>query len=173
MTLIVAMAMEKHLVAQVVVITILIEVIDFHDVSVCKVQFTPPALPLLPLEQFRLGLMHQWMSLEALAPVQPVSIIRAGRSFHFGMSLDVRFTVRAYFRSFGRGKHPCSLLYVMPVALDNPVTSFVGMPSCCPAHELVPQNGITSAKGLGCNDRFVVGGPSPDDRIEFFHQLCL
>jgi hypothetical protein len=148
MTLIVAMTMEEHLVTQVVVGAITIQVIDFQDVSICEVQFAPAAFPLLPLEQFRFDLMHHRMSLEALTPVQPIPIIRAGRSFHFGMSLDVRFTVRAYLRAFGCGKDPCALLDTMPVAIDDSVTSLVGMACFSPVHELMPQHEVASAKGL-------------------------
>jgi hypothetical protein len=76
-TLIVAMSMEEHLVAQVVVVAVSIKVIDFKNISIGEVQFAPAAFPLLLLQEFRFGLMQQWMSLEALTPVQQVPIVNA------------------------------------------------------------------------------------------------
>ena len=78
-----------------------IEMIDFQDVSVFEVQFTPTAFPLLPLEQFRLDLMHHRMSLEALAPIQQVSVIRAGSFPHLDVSLNLGGTVHPQFCAFG------------------------------------------------------------------------
>jgi hypothetical protein len=118
-TLIVAMSMEKHFVAQVVVVAVSIEMIDLHDVSILEVQFTPATFALLFLKQSRFRLMQQWMSLEALAPVQRVPIIRTGPSLHFGVSLDVGLTVRAQFCVLGSCKHPFALPYAMPVFVDH------------------------------------------------------
>ncbi len=94
MTRIVAMTVEEHLVAQVIMVAISVEVIDFHDVSIDEMQFTPATFPLVLLQELRFGLMHQWMSLEALAPIQQVPIIGAGCSFHLDVSLDFSATVR-------------------------------------------------------------------------------
>jgi len=117
--------------------------------------------------------MHQWMSFEALTPIQQVSVIRAACSFHLDMSLDFRGTVHPQFRSFRRGENPLAVLQWVPVALFNPSTSFVGVPFSRPAPQLVPKNAITSCKGSGGDDRLVVGRPSPDDRVEFLDDLWL
>ncbi len=115
MALIVAMAMEQPFVVYPVGTAFVsrLDMIDFHAVSIFEEQFTPTTFPLLSLEQFCFSLVHHRMSFEPLTPIQQVAIIRAGRSFHFSMSLDVGLTVRAEFGSFGCGKHPCSPLYAI------------------------------------------------------------
>src|SRR5205085_4003335 len=97
MTLIVAVSMEQHFVTQVVVSAVSIEMIDLHDVSILEVQFTPATFALLGLSQARFRLVHQGMSLEALAPVQGVPIIWTGPPFHLGIPLDVGLTVHPQF----------------------------------------------------------------------------
>ena len=118
MTLIVAVSMEKHFVTQVVVVAVAIEMIDFHDVSILEVQFTPATFALLFLKQARFRLMHQWMSLEALAPIQHVPIIRTGSPFDLGIPLDMSLTVHPQFCVLRGRKHPLALPDAMPVFVD-------------------------------------------------------
>jgi hypothetical protein len=56
MTLIVAVKMENHQLAQSVVVAVPIKMVEFHQVSISEVQFTPATFPLLLLKEFRLRL---------------------------------------------------------------------------------------------------------------------
>src|SRR5260370_8083515 len=87
-----------------------LDMIDFHEVSILKVQFTPTTFSPLLLEQSRFRLMHQWMGFQALAPVEQVSIIGTGGTLHFLLPLDNCFPLHSpFFPSLGR-THPPSLL---------------------------------------------------------------
>lgn len=97
MALIVAMAMEEHLVTQVVVVPVVIKVINFQDVLLFEMQFTPATLSLLLLQESRFRLMHHRMSLETLAPIQHLAIVWTCRSSHFGVPLDACLTVQPHF----------------------------------------------------------------------------
>src|SRR5216684_5710269 len=146
MTLIVAMSMEEHFVTQVVVVAVAIKMIDFQNVSIFEMQFTPATFSLLFLKQPRFGLMHQWMRFQTLTPIQQVSIIGTGCSLHFRVPLDSGFAVHSQFSTSRCRKHPLALFHLMPVSLRHPVASFVGMSCSCPMGELFPQDIIASAE---------------------------
>ncbi len=137
-------------------VAIAVEVIDFYDGSIFEVQFTPATFASLFLEQPGFRLMHHWMSFEPLAPIQQVSIIRAGCSPHLDVYLDVCLTVCAEFGSFGRREDPLSPLYSVPVSAPDPVTSLVRMPFPGPPPQLVPENRVTSPKDVSCGHGSVV-----------------
>src|SRR6266699_4185901 len=173
MTLIVAVSMEKHFVPQIVVVAVAIEMIDLHDVSILEVQFTPATFALLVAKQARFRLMHQWMSLEALAPVQRVPIVGTGHPLHLGVSLDRGRAVPAQCCVLGSRKHPFALPYAMPVFLDHPTGSFAAMSTYRPTHQLSPYHMVTAFEGPRCVCCFVVGSPSPDDGVEVCDHFLL
>jgi len=67
--------------------------IDFYLILIGEEQSTPPAFSLLFAEEQAQRSTHQVVILESLTPIQQVAIIRAGSSFHFGVSLDRRLGV--------------------------------------------------------------------------------
>ena len=66
------------------------QVIDFYPILIGEEQSTAPAFPLLFAEEQAQRSTHQVVILESLTPIPQVAIIRAGSSFHFGVSLDGR-----------------------------------------------------------------------------------
>src|ERR1051326_7876687 len=94
-TLIVPMPMEDILIAQFFPSTEASrkQMIDLYPILIGKEQSTPPAFSLLFSEEQAQRSTHQVVTFEPLTPVQQVAIIRAGSSFHFGVSLDGRLGV--------------------------------------------------------------------------------
>lgn len=125
MALIVAMSMKEHLVTQVVIVAVAINVINFQDVLIFEMQFTPATFSLLLLQESRFGLMHHRMGLKTLAPVKHIAIIWTCCSSHFGMPLDACFAMQSHFCALWGCKNPLALLFLMPVFLDHPLLSLV------------------------------------------------
>lgn len=91
MSLIMAMAMKRKFVAQFFPSTEMFgeNVINFYLISVSEEEFTPSAFPLLFLEKQSHCPAQNWSRRKSLAPVEEVSVVRAGRSFHFDMPSDL------------------------------------------------------------------------------------
>src|SRR5262249_48381015 len=66
-------------------------VINFQEVSISEVESASWALPPLCLEQLCLLVIHEWMLVEPLGPVQEVPVVGAGSSFDLHVVLAVRF----------------------------------------------------------------------------------
>jgi hypothetical protein len=139
--------MEQHFVTQIVVVLVSIEKIDFHHVSILEVQFTPATFALLFLKDSCFRLMQQWMSLEALAPVQRVPIIGTGPPLHLGEPLDMGLTVHTQFYVLGSRKYLFALPHAITVFLNHPADSCLTMANSRPAHQLFPQNMIAAFEG--------------------------
>ncbi len=94
------------------------------------------------------------------------------------MSLDGSVGVLSEGPSLRRCKgHPGPLLVfafpLLPVPGLPPVPAFPGMSPFYPTLELVPGISVTSTENFSCYDRFVVVGPSLNDRIEFLYERLL
>ncbi|GAC1348189.1 MAG: hypothetical protein NVSMB27_15330 [Ktedonobacteraceae bacterium] len=63
--------------------------VDLNSIIVLEVQPTQQACSSLLLQELAFRSLEQWMPAQALAPIRYVAIIRAGRSFHFVVVLDV------------------------------------------------------------------------------------
>src|SRR6266446_3841136 len=122
--------------------------INFQNVLIFEVQFTPATFPLLLLQKSCLRLMHHGMRFETLAPIKHVAIIWRGTSLHLGVSLDSCLRVHPQFCAFWCFEHVFALLFRMPVFLDYPLRTFLRMSHFCPTGQLDPQDRITSAEGL-------------------------
>src|SRR5271157_3740716 len=117
--------------------------------------------------------MHHWMRFQALTPVQHVAIIWRSLPLHLCIPLDSCLHVRPEFCALWCCKHMFTLLYLMPIFLDYPLSTFVGMSRFCPTCELDPQNRVAFVKSFLCYTGLVVRCPSPDDGIKFLDQLLL
>jgi hypothetical protein len=85
-----AMTMESHLVTQFFSSATVFrgDMIDLNGVSILEEQFTPSALPLLFLQEFGLGATEKRVLPQPCTPVQKISVVGAGSSLHFGVSLN-------------------------------------------------------------------------------------
>ena len=116
--------------------------------------------------------MQHGVLFEPLTPIEGVSVIGACVSLHLDMPLDLGHTVRSQASPLRGAKH-FLVLSPMPVFFGSPLATRVGVSSPGPTRELMPEDGVTSCKDSGRDHCFVVGGPSPDNRIQFLDEAPL
>jgi len=167
------MTMECKLVTQFfpAAITFRGDVIDFNGVSILEEQFTPSALPLLLLLEFGLGATEKRVFSQPCTPVQQISVIGAGSSLHFSVSLDFGAIMGPQFGSSIR-EVPWSFPDV-PVVPGNPSFSFVGVSSACPSKELVEQEIATPTEGFSGDNGAMIIRPSAYLGVEHLNELTL
>ncbi len=125
------MEMEEHQVTECIIAVILVDMIHFHHVFLSKRQSTPSALPLLLLQELGSPGVHHGMSFQALAPIQQVAIVGAGRPSYLFMSLNGRVPVELEFGTHW-GTKGVSPINLFPVFRINPTSLFPGMSSSAP-----------------------------------------
>src|SRR5437763_15130428 len=121
--------------------------VGFEDVPIFKVESTSRALPLLKGEEFGLLALHERMLLEPFCPVDEVSIIRAGMSFHLCKGLVMRIRMFsnvhrlgfAIFSLDGRPEAESSIYLVLVFVLR--LAFCFQMMSCLFTSGEVPQSG--------------------------------
>lgn len=90
MSLIVAMAMECKFVTQFFPSSLTSgrNMIDFNHISIFEMQVAPAAFSGLLLQKLALDAADEVVFAESLTPIQQISVIGAGGSLHFDMSLN-------------------------------------------------------------------------------------
>ena len=121
MSLIVAMEMKEHEIAQDIVPVVVVDVINLQNIPISKVQFTPAAFPLLLLKEFSFPCMHEGMRLQALTPIEQVSIVRTGCSSYLFVPLNRCFSVKSKFCTLW-GAEGVFAIYVFPVFGIDPAS---------------------------------------------------
>ena len=109
------------------------DVIDLYQIALGKVQFTPTTFPLLLVQQgsqFALG--ERVRLLQSLGPIEQISIIGAGCSPHFDMSLDVCLWVFPQGDAFLVCEQPALTVIHVPVFVRYPGSAFVWVSEVCP-----------------------------------------
>jgi hypothetical protein len=123
-----AMPMEQAFVTEffAAAFTLWGNVVDFNNIGILKEQLTPTASPLLFPQEHSLDAITQRMRFESLAPVEKVTIVRAGRSLDFDVSVDMCLSVFPQRRLLASELPTLSFVH-MPVFVRDPMSCLVGM----------------------------------------------
>ena len=111
--------------------------------------------------------------LESLAPIQKLSVVRAGFTPYLNMVGDRCLAVCPQFHADWWCKNPVAVLFGAPISPYQPFASSGGMLVLRPLHELEVQDMIAPGEDPGRADRSIVVCPSTNDRIEFLDECLL
>jgi hypothetical protein len=146
--------------------------IDLNHVSHFEMQFTPPALSGLLLQELAFDTTQEVVFAESLTPIDEISVVWAGRSFDFDMPLNMGLRVIPQ-GDLLVSEHPALAVIHMPVFVRYPAFAFVWVPVSCPLLELQKQDIFTVIEDLCCGHRAVIPRPSPNFRIQLANELAL
>jgi hypothetical protein len=146
--------------------------VNFQEIVIFEVQSTPSACPCLFLQEFAFDATQQVMFAEPLTPVDQVSVIWAGRSLDFDMTLNMGLWVVPQ-GGFSIREGPTFSFIHMPIGIGYPTLAFVWVSESCPVLQLEKQDIFTVIKHLGCCHRSVISRPSSNLCIQLSNELSL
>jgi hypothetical protein len=171
--LVMTVTMNRRQVAIPVVRPIAIAVMEFDQVFRLAVESARLAVSCLFLQQRREAPRHARVCAPPCRPIAPVAVVRARLSLHFDVSHngDTRVLVECW--SVTVPERPAFAGRGVPISLDDPSSTFAGVPEKRPSSELLIQAVVEQMKGLRTDYRTIVIGPASNDRVEDADQVRL
>ena len=147
--------------------------VEFHQIlALAKVQSTPRAAPLLPLEEGSPPRRDIRMAAQASCPIDPVAVIRATHARDFRIPTNRRVGMTPQPQPVGRFECPLTFPRV-PVFFTDPPRRLIRMTATCPAPQVGIKPSIHAGEGPLGRHRRIVDAPALDERIEAFNEHLL
>lgn len=154
--------------------------IDFEQITVTKIESTSWALSLLHLKELRLFVVHQWVLLEPLYPIEQITIVWARVSPDQYVVLMMRVRMAYHIHRLGFpffilevGSKPIAFIYSDEVLFFHPLLAFLRVSCVPPSFKLKKGDVIAGIKRLRANHPSMVEAPPSNDGVEVTYDSLL